>query len=197
MHHGAMEEAFGCRHGHQGANFAASAGLAEDQNVAGIAAEIGNVVADPLQSENDIEHADIAGRCESSAAEFGEMEKAKRVEAMVEGDDDYIASPSEIFAVVGVQFLAGTGGISATVKPNHHWALAMVVDGRRPKIDAQTVFPGLTVIPLKHERVFVLPPALTRREGANICKMQSAADAGPRFGLDRRQKRFFSSVESP
>jgi hypothetical protein len=73
----------------------------------------------------------------------------------------------------------------------------MVVDGRRPKIDAQTVFPGLTVIPLKHERVFVLPPALTRREGANICKMQSAADAGPRFGLDRRQKRFFSSVESP
>src|SRR6266851_8741436 len=78
------------------------------------------------------------------------------------------------------------------MEPDQYRAFAMVVDGGSPEIYAETIFAGLAVIPLKHEGVFVLLPALARREGTNIFKIESAANAWPWFWFGGRHETIFS-----
>ena len=56
-----LEQAVGGRGGHQGADRKRSGALAEDGHVAGIAAECGDVVMDPVESDQLIEQAVVAG----------------------------------------------------------------------------------------------------------------------------------------
>ena len=55
-----MEEPLRGRHREQRSHFAAAAGLAEDRDGVGIAAELGDVLANPFESVQDVEHAHVA-----------------------------------------------------------------------------------------------------------------------------------------
>ena len=61
----AVKQALGARHRHQAQHFAAAAGLAENRDIAGIAAELGDVVLHPLQHRHQVQQAGIGGifRC--------------------------------------------------------------------------------------------------------------------------------------
>ena len=70
LHDRLVEEALGARHRQQCAHLPATAGLAEDRDVAGIASEAGGVIAHPLEGGHEIEKADVAGPGEALAADF-------------------------------------------------------------------------------------------------------------------------------
>ena len=89
-------------HGHKRCAFCAAAGLTENRDAAGIAAEISDVVAHPFEREDEIELANVAGVGEFLAAKFGEVKITKTVETMVAGDDHDVAALAEAHAVVGV-----------------------------------------------------------------------------------------------
>ena len=74
---GAMKQTAGLRHRHQGADFSAAAGLAENHHVPRIAAEICNVIAHPLKDRNNIQHAHIRRTRIALIAEFGKVEIAE------------------------------------------------------------------------------------------------------------------------
>src|SRR5580698_11597511 len=141
-----MEEPFRGRHGEERVHFSAAAGLAEDGDVAGVAAEAADVVAHPLERENDVHHADVAG-VSKFFAELREIEMADGAEAMIERDEDDVAGAREAFAVVGGMLLSIAGDESAAVKPDHDGTLCVVVDARRPDVEAKAVFfPYATVL---------------------------------------------------
>jgi hypothetical protein len=101
LHDRLVKQAARRRHRHQDADFGAAAGLAEDRDVGGIAAEARDIVADPFESEDDIEHAGVARAGELfAAAEVVEMEKAEDVQAMIDGDNDNVAFAREVGPVV-------------------------------------------------------------------------------------------------
>ena len=74
---GAMEKTLGRGHGEQRADFAASAGLAENRDVIGIAAELGDVPIHPAKSMHDVEHAYFARGSEIRAAQLRQIEEAE------------------------------------------------------------------------------------------------------------------------
>ena len=69
----AVEQAVSRRHAHQGRDLRPAAGLSEHHHPAGIAAEIGDVVADPLEREDEVELPRISAVGEASI-EAGETE---------------------------------------------------------------------------------------------------------------------------
>ena len=94
--HDAMKEAAGGGHGHERGALRSAAGLAEDEDAGRVSAEGGDVVADPLEGEDEIELAGVSGVAEEIAergrSELGEVEVAEEVETVVEGDDDGVAA---------------------------------------------------------------------------------------------------------
>src|SRR5579871_2779761 len=111
---GTMEQALARRHRHHGRDFAATAGLPEDRDVAGVTAKFGDVVAYPLQRGDEIEHAGVA--CVSElGCDFGQIKETECVEPMIERDDNHVASLGKPCAVI-FAFRAGQDRISAAVK---------------------------------------------------------------------------------
>src|SRR6516162_1166856 len=98
---------------------------------------------------------------------------------MIEGDHDHVAPLCQPFAVVGTQFLAGTGHKSPAMEPNHDRPLLTVVHSACPEVYAQAVFIGHAVVPGKHPSGFVTGPALSRRLRADITELHRAACARP------------------
>jgi hypothetical protein len=133
-----MEQAAGGRHRQQRADFGPAAGLAEDHHIRRIAAEPGDVVADPVQARDEVEHADVARRGIFLSTDLSEVQIAEDVQAMVDRDDHHVAATRERGSVdprPGAALL----GESATVDPEHHRALAPVVDAWRPDVEDQAV----------------------------------------------------------
>jgi hypothetical protein len=124
-----MEEPGGRGHGHEGGAFGSSAGLTKDEDAGGIAAEGSDVVADPLEGEYEIELADVAGVAEEivgrGRGELREVEVAEEVEAVVESDDNDIATVGEADAIVDGT-IGGAGGIGSAVDVDEYGALALV-----------------------------------------------------------------------
>ena len=83
-------------HRHQRGALRAAARLPEDRDAARVAAELLDVVAHPAQREDEVEDADVAGVGELVAAELRQIEVPERVETMVDGDDDDVATAAEI-----------------------------------------------------------------------------------------------------
>jgi hypothetical protein len=52
--------------------------------------ELGNVVPNPLERENEIQHSGIAG-VRQIGSNVGEIEIAEEVEAVIQGNENYIA----------------------------------------------------------------------------------------------------------
>ena len=150
--------------------------MPEDRDVAGIAAELGDVIAHPLEGQDQIELADIAGIDEIGRAELGEVEVSKRVQAMIDGDDDDVALAGETLAV-GFDFVAGAARIGAAVEPHHDRALAVVAEARGPDIEVQAVFADRPP-----------PPRLRRNGGPNsIASRTPVHGSGATGGRKRRR----------
>ena len=132
----AMEETLGRRHGEQGADFARAAGLTVDRDIVGVAAEVRDVVLDPLQRGDTIGDAYVGGFRES-AAFIGEIQESEGIEAVIDGDLDDVVLPRQVCAIVdGVA--AVTAGEATTVKPHHDGALALQAVG--PDVESQAIF---------------------------------------------------------
>ncbi len=89
--------------------------LADDRDVVGIATELGDVVADPLECHALVHEAVVPGRS------VGVREEAERAEAVVHGHDDHAVIMGEDIAlgpVLGLQAL--TEDESAPMDPDHH-----------------------------------------------------------------------------
>src|SRR4030095_13506512 len=82
-----------------GADLAAAAGLAEDRDVAGIAAEALGIVAHPLQRGAHVERAGVAGLGKVLAAEVGKIHVTKNVEALIDGHHHNVVVLGEAGAI--------------------------------------------------------------------------------------------------
>src|SRR5581483_11594877 len=132
-----MEQTLRRTHRHQSAHFSRAARLAEDGDVVRVAAEIGDVVVDPLERGYGVQDAAVACVLELFAADFGEIEKTKRIEAVIDGDRHDVVLVRHVAAVVhGVAAVAA--GESAAMQPNHDRAL-MVVQAVGPDVEVQAV----------------------------------------------------------
>ena len=134
---GSMEKPFRRRHGEKRGDFLTAAGFSEDEDSAGIAAEIGNVVAHPGERGDDIEHADVAGGFKRIAG-VAEVGIAEQAEAVIDCDDHDISTTGEIRAVIQ-RSGTGAGGECASVAPDHHGTLVIVLHARRPNVENKTI----------------------------------------------------------
>ena len=109
------------------------------RHVPRVAAELGDVLLDPLQREHQIEHAGVTRVCEFIPSQLRQVQIAKGVETVVHRDDDHIAPPAETGAV-GLDAIAGVARVRAWMKPDEHRPLAAVAQARRPHVQVQAVF---------------------------------------------------------
>ena len=177
-----VEEAFRRRHPEQRAHLAAATRLAEHRDVVRVAAEIGDVVAHPLERRDDVEHAGV-GVGVAFAARVAEIEEPEQVEPVIEMHEHDVAHPHQVLPVVDRE--AGrSADEAAAVQPHHHRPLAAVGERRRVDVQHQTVFAlRLTAVedePLRHARVVEL--RCPQPDGVDV------ADAGPRLRLARRHE---------
>ncbi len=134
-----MKEAVRRGHRHQHADLRAATALPEDGNVSGVAAESPDIVADPLERRDDVEHTGISGRREFFAADLLQLQVTERAEAVVDRHNDHVAPGAQIGSVVPGR-IAGAGDERAAVTPEHHGASAPVVDGGGPHVEHQAIF---------------------------------------------------------
>ena len=85
------------------AHLPAPAGLSVDQNVSRVASEIGDVLADPLEYCDNVEHAGVAGGSITLASDFRQIQIPKQVQAVIMSHHDHIMIASE--AVLGLFLL--------------------------------------------------------------------------------------------
>ncbi len=168
------------RHGHERANLASASGLPEDRHVGGVAAEIRNIVPHPFERSHQVEHSRI-GRVRELVAVFGEIQISESVQPVVEADQDDITSPGNALAIIRLQLLAGSGGKTAAMEPDHDRPFAVVGRGG-PDIDAQAVFAGLAIVPFEHERLFVVFPSGAGALRTHLPVIHRTAEARPGLG---------------
>ncbi len=136
--HGAMEQALRRRHCHQRADFSAAAGLAEERDVARIAAEGCDVVAHPFERCDDVEVAQVAGVGVALAAHAREVQVPDGAEPVIDGDDDNVVMSSQPRAVITHESTRAAG-VAAAVQPDHDGAFTRSADTGCPDIQAQAV----------------------------------------------------------
>ena len=96
LHDGPVEEALGTGRAEQREHAPGSGRLAEDRDVGGVAAEAGDVVADPFERSDLVEDAEVGGR-----TGVLDHEEPERADAVVDGDDHAVGARGEAGAVVG------------------------------------------------------------------------------------------------
>ena len=97
-----MKQPLGRGHAHQRADLSGAAGLAPDGHIVGISAEIGDVVANPFERGDNVQHSHVAGLRVTRVTRSGQIEVAEDVEAVIGADHDDIVAGGEIRAVVEV-----------------------------------------------------------------------------------------------
>jgi hypothetical protein len=80
------------RHCHQRRDLACSTRRAEDRDRSGISAEGFDVVANPAQCRDEIEHARVVGRVQTLPAKLSKVEVAEDVETVRDCDEDDVAA---------------------------------------------------------------------------------------------------------
>jgi len=73
--------------------------LSENHHRVRIAAELGDIRADPFQRVHDVEHANIARLGKLSAAEFLEVGEPEHVQPMVDADHHHVTAPRQVRSV--------------------------------------------------------------------------------------------------
>ncbi len=183
---GAVEQALRRRHRRQHRGLAAAARLAEYRDVLRAAAEGVDVVADPLERGDQVEHAEIARVREllSRARQARQKQIAKCVQPVRHRHDDHVVFAGELVAVIegGV---AGPGSESAAVQPHHDRPRRSAPRAGRPDVEPQAVFAHRS---LADERVADFRnhrPEWLRRPRAVLDRVD---DAGPRHWRRGRQE---------
>src|SRR6185437_3446102 len=123
FHNGAVKQAPGRWHCHQGADFSAAAGLAEDRDVARISAKCRNVLPYPFQRSHDVQHPNIARVCILLATQLSEIQIAKHIEPMVYGDDHDVVPARQVRSVINYES-TGSLGVPSAVQPHHYGPIA-------------------------------------------------------------------------
>ena len=134
----AMEQAARQRRRHQGADRLGARGLAGDGDLAGIAAERRDVALHPLQRGHQVEHAVIAGGVNRRLRrQFRMRQESKRIEPMIERDDDDALCRQIGPVIAGLG--ARTDDKAAAVDPHHdrHWRCGF--QRRRPDVEVQAI----------------------------------------------------------
>ena len=130
----------GRRLGHQRGTLGAAAGLTEDHDARRVAAELGDVIADPCESKHQVELPGVAGVFEPLSGEgFAEIHVAEGVETVVDANHDDIAAAGEAGAVVELR-VGGAVRERAAVDVEHHGAFLAVSQTGRPYVQVQAVF---------------------------------------------------------
>lgn len=133
-----MQQALSRRHGQQCGGLRAATGLPEDHDVAGIVAEARDVVPDPPQCGDRVEHpVHPRGRPLLGRAEVGEVEVAEHAEPVVDRDHHDVAEPGQRVPVEPA-VVAGAGAEPAAVEGDEHRP-APAVRSRRPHVEHQAV----------------------------------------------------------
>ena len=132
---GLVEQALRLWHGHQRRNLGPAAGLAEDRDIARIAAEFGHVCLDPFERKDQVKLTCIAAAGEA----IGQVEIAEDIEPVIDSDYDYIATFGEFCAVVKrVSDRAGRIGPAVDIDHDRFGTSRLRVG--RPDIEEQAVF---------------------------------------------------------
>ena len=188
LHDRLVKQSFRRGHRHQRADLRATARLAEDRHVRGIAAEASDVVAHPLQRGHDVEHADIDRARILLAADRRHVQIAEDIEPVIDADDDDIAAAAEILAVVRRQLLRRACLVTAAVQPHHHGPLAAIVGAGRPHVESQAIFAGIAVVPVEQKREPVGGPSAAHWLRADGAVAHRRAHLRPRRDRRRRLK---------
>ena len=99
-----------------------------------------------LQRRDQIRHADVHGIFIRRAADFRDIEEAKNVEAVIDGDLHDIVMPRHLRAFVRGQFVRRAEAEPAAVHVEHHRALAG--QARRPDVQLEHVLALPAVVPV-------------------------------------------------
>ncbi len=134
--HGPVEQAPRRRHAHQAGDLSGPAGLAEDGDIPGIAAERGDVVPHPFQRRHAVQHADI-GHAGEGGVQVGEIEEAEDVQAVVDAHQHHVVARGQPLAAIPGR-RAAADRIAAAVEPDHDRPPARP-GLRRPHVQQQAV----------------------------------------------------------
>src|SRR5262245_39606224 len=188
-----MKQTFCARHRQQRTDFAAAARLPEDHYVAWIAAEVRNVVMRPFERRDQIQIADVGRARIFRAADFGQIQIAKNSQAVIDRNDDDIATTAQALAVVRRQFLSRPRLKATAVQPDHHRAFLVVVNAGRPHVHAQTILAGNPVVPTEEPGLFVVRPTGAGDLRADLAVLHRASHARPWAGFGRRHEARFAA----
>jgi hypothetical protein len=190
-----MEQPLGCGHRHQAADLPTAARLPEDRHVLRVAAEAGDVVANPLEDGHEVEQADIRRVPVLFAPQLAEIQVAEGVEAMIVRDDDRVVSAGQVLAVVREEVVARATQECPTVHPNQYRPAGGAVDLGRPDVDPKAVFTLRSRVraAVEQERVFVAKDRACCigeevADRADRPEMQRDSDAFPGLRLPGRLK---------
>ena len=133
-----LEQPLGLGGAHQHADAHATGRLAEDRDIVGVAAELADVIADPLQRRDLVAHAVVAALRIVAVGQGLVVEIAECSETVVDRDHHNVASSGQVLSVVDRR-RAGAAGEAAAVDPEHDRTVA-VVEAGRPDIEGQAIF---------------------------------------------------------
>src|SRR6202035_3146040 len=94
-----VEQSFGRGHRQKIADLQSAAGLAKNRDVAGISAEMSDIVAHPFENRHNIQQADVARVGILLAPPIREVQVSKNIETMIYGDDHHVPGMGEKIAV--------------------------------------------------------------------------------------------------
>jgi hypothetical protein len=181
-----VKEARRCGHGHESGALGSASGLTEEKDTGGIAAKVFNVVANPLESKDEIELPCVAGVPEEIMdhlrREVGEVEIAEEIEPMIQCDHDDVAAASETDAVVD-RTVGGAGRVGSAVNIDQDGPL-VTVESRSPEVQVEAILgvDWVGFVEWSEGRA-----ALASVEGLRglWAEGEAIADARPRWGPNR------------
>ena len=152
--HDSMEEAMSLGNSHHDGTLRSSSGLAKDGDARGVAAEESNIGSNPTECEDEVEHACIARVCVNGIRRgFGKIEEAESVEAMVDCDDNDIASMAESRAVIE-RTVDGTTIECTAMKIDQHGPLRFCGKRKRcPDVEMEAVLALLSLVRWKMKTI--------------------------------------------
>lgn len=129
--------AVGPRHREQARDIHRAGGLAEDGDVAGVAAEGRNLVPDPLEGRHLVQHRLIAGGVEPAPGLPG-PEEPEGPQAIVDGDDHPVTAPHEVGGIVRpLRSRADDPG--APVNPHHDRPPGAIAGRGSPHVEREAI----------------------------------------------------------
>ena len=103
------------------------------------------MLAHPVQRVDQIQLASVAGVAQAFVAAFAQVEIAERVESVVDGDDDYIATAAQVRPVVQ-RMRAGAVVVATAMNVEKDRSPAAITQRGRVHIEEQAVFADRLVV---------------------------------------------------